>query len=252
MTTSAAEGTTHNRRSYQQFCPAARALDLIGERWTMLLIRDLLTGPKRWSDLRASLPRLGSNLLAERLRSLEAGGLVVRRELPPPAARTVYDLTERGRDLDAVLLSLARFGLPYLGLPTEDEPLLPHLQDHALRPMVRSEALPPDGVTIRFELDEGHYLMEIAPLTGADGSALPVHRRLTVVPVEPYDETPAADMAVTASLPALLWVRQGNLGWDEAIGDGLVQVEGDADLVHALFRPDATTATGATSATSAT
>ena len=84
------------KRGYNQFCAAARALDLLGERWTLLLIRDLLTGPKRYTDLLNGLPGIGTNLLAGRLKELESAGVVQRRELPPPAASTVYELTERG------------------------------------------------------------------------------------------------------------------------------------------------------------
>ena len=228
------------QRSYDQFCPASRTLDLLGERWTLLLVRDLLTGPKRWSDLRASLPRLGSNLLADRLRALEATGIVTRRELPPPAARTVYELTERGRELDAVVLSLARFGLPYLDLPTDEQPLLPHLQDEALRPMVRFEAMPPEGASIRFELAEGRYLMTIDPLVDDEGGPVPFDRRLGVSTLPSDDLAPRAeaDAVVEAALPTLLWIRQGRLGWAEAVAGGDLAVEGDGDLVRDLFEPD--------------
>lgn len=225
------------RRSYTQFCPAARALDLIGERWTLLIVRDLLTGPRRWSDLRGSLPRLGSNLLAERLRALEEAGLVARRELPPPAARTLYELTDRGRELDAVVLSLARFGLPYLDAPTEEQPLLPHLRDEALRAMVRFEAMPGVGAALRFELDEGRYRLSVRPLEDGDGRARPFPERLVVEPLAEGDE-PAADVVVRSSLAVLLFVRRGDLGWDQAEADGLIELTGDADLARTLLGPD--------------
>ena len=102
------------KRGYNQFCAAARALDLLGERWTLLLIRDLLTGPKRYTDLLNGLPGIGTNLLAGRLKELESVGVVERNELPPPAASTVYELTERGRELQDVIGPLARWGLPLL------------------------------------------------------------------------------------------------------------------------------------------
>ena len=225
------------QRSYDQFCPASRTLDLLGERWTLLIIRDLLTGPKRWSDLRASLPRLGSNLLADRLKALEAAGIVARRELPPPAARTVYELTDRGRELDAVVLALARFGLPYLDLPTDEQPLLPHLQDEALRPMVRFEAMPREGATIRFELAEGRYLMTIDPLVDDEGVPAPFDRRLDVSTLTADDLAGDADAVVEGTLPTLLWIRQGHVGWTEAVAGGDLTVDGDDDLVRALFAP---------------
>src|SRR5438132_8507698 len=105
-------------RSYQQFCPAARALDVVGERWSLLVVRDLLTGPKRYTDLQAGLPGIGPNVLADRLRSLEGAGLIAKRRLPPPAASTVYELTELGSGLRPVLTALFGWGLRLVGAPT--------------------------------------------------------------------------------------------------------------------------------------
>jgi DNA-binding HxlR family transcriptional regulator len=102
------------RRRYAQFCPLAKALDVVGERWTLLIVRDLLTGPKRYTDLRDALAGLATDLLATRLRELRAHGLVERRVLPPPTPATVYELTERGRALRPVILELARWGRPLL------------------------------------------------------------------------------------------------------------------------------------------
>src|ERR687887_205150 len=84
------------KRSYDQWCAVARSLDLVGARWTLLIVRDLLIGPKRYKDILAGLPGIGTNLLAQRLRELEAHGLVERRTLPAPASATVYRLTEKG------------------------------------------------------------------------------------------------------------------------------------------------------------
>src|ERR671918_2218090 len=108
-------------RSYEQSCPLACALDLLGERWTLLIVRDLLAGPKRYTDLRRGLPGLATDLLTERLRALEEAGIVRRRKLPPPAAVTVYELTERGRELEPALFGLARFGFGLLGEPPSAE-----------------------------------------------------------------------------------------------------------------------------------
>ncbi|MBE1603373.1 winged helix-turn-helix transcriptional regulator [Actinopolymorpha pittospori] len=101
-------------RRYAQFCPLAKALDILGERWTLLIIRELLAGPKRYTDLRAGLAGLATDLLATRLRELRAHGLVERRDLPPPTPATVYELTERGRALRPAILELARWGRPLL------------------------------------------------------------------------------------------------------------------------------------------
>ena len=94
------------KRTFDQNCPIARSLDVVGERWTLLIVRELVLGPKRYTDLREALPGIWTNLLADRLRQLESAGVIARRELPPPAARTVYELTERGRQLEPVLLAL--------------------------------------------------------------------------------------------------------------------------------------------------
>ena len=111
---------TNSERTYGQYCPIAAGLDLIGDRWTLLLLRELSMGNRRFTDLRAALPGIAPNLLTERLRSLQAIGLIAAVELPPPAARSVYSLTDEGRRIEPVLRSVARFGAPYLsGEPSE-------------------------------------------------------------------------------------------------------------------------------------
>ncbi|HEX4215998.1 MAG TPA: winged helix-turn-helix transcriptional regulator [Candidatus Dormibacteraeota bacterium] len=98
------------RRTYDDPCGVARALDVVGERWALLVVRELLFGPKRFSDLGRGLPGISENVLSQRLRELEEAGLVRRRRLGPPASTGVYDLTDRGADLEAVLLALSRWG----------------------------------------------------------------------------------------------------------------------------------------------
>lgn len=97
-------------RSYKDRCPIARALDAVGERWALLVVRELLLGPQRFSDLRRALPGASTNMLTDRLRELEARGIVRRRALPPPAASSVYELTGRGRALESVLDALGAWG----------------------------------------------------------------------------------------------------------------------------------------------
>ena len=102
---------TPERRSYEQYCAVAKALDVVGERWTLLILRDLVhLGPRRYTDLLGSLPGIGTNLLAARLRMLEEAGVVRRRRLPPPAATTAYELTDMGRGLEPALIALGRWG----------------------------------------------------------------------------------------------------------------------------------------------
>jgi DNA-binding HxlR family transcriptional regulator len=97
-------------RSYRDRCPIARALDVVGERWALLVVRELLLGPQRFSDLRRALPGASSNMLTDRLRELERRGVICRGTLPPPAASAVYELTERGRALEPVLDALGSWG----------------------------------------------------------------------------------------------------------------------------------------------
>ena len=107
-------------KRYDQYCPIACSLGLVGERWTLLVVRELMHGPKRYTDLVDGLNGIGTNILAARLKELEAAGLVERRKLPPPAASTVYELTPTGRELRPVLHELARFGARLMGPPPLD------------------------------------------------------------------------------------------------------------------------------------
>jgi DNA-binding HxlR family transcriptional regulator len=108
-------GTMPSMRAYGQYCAVAKALDLIGERWTLLLVRELLLrGACRYTDLRQGLPGIATNLLAERLRDLEDAGVVCREEAPPPVATTLFRLTPRGQELAPVLHELLRWGMPLM------------------------------------------------------------------------------------------------------------------------------------------
>ena len=99
-----------SKRSYGDRCGVARALDLVGERWALLVVRELLLGPKRFTDLRAGLPNLGPDVLSKRLRDLEGIGVIRRAKLPPPAGTQVYELTEWGHELEPVVLGLGAWG----------------------------------------------------------------------------------------------------------------------------------------------
>src|SRR3954465_10423544 len=110
-------------KRYDQFCPIAHALSLVGERWALLVVRELLKGPRRYTDLAAGLPGIGTNILATRLRELEAAGGGGRRKRPPPAPSTVYELTEYGAGLEEVLHAVARWGARSMGLPRREDAL---------------------------------------------------------------------------------------------------------------------------------
>lgn len=137
-------------RSYRQYCPVAHALDVVGERWSLLVVRELMHGPLRYTDLLERLPGCGTNVLAARLRELEQGGVARRRRLPPPAASTVYELTEKGTGLKPVLRALAHWGIRSLGPPGPGDVLAEGWLERALRSAVADAA--PDGV-LAFRVD---------------------------------------------------------------------------------------------------
>jgi DNA-binding HxlR family transcriptional regulator len=112
-------------KRYDQYCAIAHALELVGERWSLLIVRELLTGPKRYTDLSGSLPRIGTNVLAARLKDLEAGGILTKRRLPPPTPAQVYELTPYGESLRPVMRELALWGIRSLGAPEDDDEFAP-------------------------------------------------------------------------------------------------------------------------------
>jgi DNA-binding HxlR family transcriptional regulator len=114
-------------RSYGQYCSVAKALDVVGDRWTLLIVRELiLQGPCRFTDLQNGLPGIATNLLTERLRDLESAEILWREPAPPPVATTLYHLTDTGRELEPVLTALGRFGVRYMAEPRGDEVFRSH------------------------------------------------------------------------------------------------------------------------------
>src|SRR4051812_10032118 len=111
----------------QQYCPIARSLDVLGDRWTLLIMRELLIGDQRFTDLRLHLPGIAPTLLTQRLRTMIDNGLVATKELPPPAARSVYTATDHGRSVIPVMRSLAQWGMPLLEDPPSDLEIRPQL-----------------------------------------------------------------------------------------------------------------------------
>ena len=137
-------------RTYGQFCGLARALDLVGERWALLVVRELLLGPRRFTDLLDGLPGVSTNVLATRLRQLERAGLVRRDVLPPPAASAVYELTDHGRALEPAVAALGRWGAASLGPRRPEQVLRSHWLLLALKAFFRAEAA--DGLARVYEL----------------------------------------------------------------------------------------------------
>ncbi|MEU0566659.1 winged helix-turn-helix transcriptional regulator [Nonomuraea sp. NPDC005983] len=146
-------------RSYDDPCGIARALDHVGERWALLIVRELLLGPKRFTDLRSGLPGASQNVLAQRLRELEESGVVRRRRLPPPAASRVYELTDRGLDLEPVVLALARWGsrAPL----RSDAPLSVDALVLALKSTFDAEAAQGFDARVELRLGEDRFLAEV-------------------------------------------------------------------------------------------
>jgi len=147
------------RRAYDQYCPIAHALDLVGERWSLLVVRELMRGPKRYTDLAETLG-IGTNILAARLKDLEAGGIVAKRTLPPPAASRVYELTDYGRGLKSAIRELAVWGARSLGPPTDPTELFPGWLENAI-----DSVLGPIAPPGRFEFRVGD---EVATLVDGE------------------------------------------------------------------------------------
>jgi DNA-binding HxlR family transcriptional regulator len=151
-----------SNKSYQQYCGIAAALDRVGDRWTLLILRELSFGEQRFTDFRAGLPGIASNLLTERLRDLEHAGLVEQRDLPPPAARTVYALTRDGIRIRPVLKALAQFGLPFLGDPVEGD-VPPRMAVHGTLSALFDPAAAAAGrdLMLRFDLDGEELWLQV-------------------------------------------------------------------------------------------
>jgi DNA-binding HxlR family transcriptional regulator len=182
-------------RTYGQYCGLAKALDLVGERWALLVVRELVLGPKRFTDLRDGLPGVSTNVLATRLRGLERAGVVERKVLPPPAASSVYELTDYGRALEPALAALGRWGAASLGARRPSQALRSHWLALALKASFDADRA--DCVTRVYEVRLGDGVFS---LTVADGA-------LEVTP----GAATAADLVVEAHDEALAGVLAGHL-----------------------------------------
>jgi DNA-binding HxlR family transcriptional regulator len=141
-------------RSYNEYCAIAKSLDVVGDRWTLLIVRELaMRGACRYTDLRNGLPGIASNLLAERLRELEHAGVIAREEAPPPIATTLFSLTPRGEQLRPVLDDLVRWGVPLMSEQDPDDAVRSHWLAAALELMVTDRQ--PDAAPVTLELQTG-------------------------------------------------------------------------------------------------
>ncbi|WP_395571074.1 winged helix-turn-helix transcriptional regulator [Streptomyces sp. BK79] len=207
------------RRSYDQYCSAARALDSVGDRWTLLIVRELLAGPRRYTDLHADLPGVSTDVLASRLKDMERDGLTNRRRLPPPGAAYVYELTPRGRALLPVLEALGAWGAGELGERRPTDAVRAHWFALPLRRALR-EAGAGEGV-VEVRLEEGEFHLH----AGADGGD-------AVYGDGPAPGEPDARLVLDAGTCAAL--SRGELGLREAVRDGRVEVTGEGAAAKEL------------------
>jgi DNA-binding HxlR family transcriptional regulator len=210
-------------RSYDQFCPAARALDIVGDRWTLLIVRELLNRqPCRYTDLRYGLPGIATNLLADRLRELEEHGLVTKETAPPPVATALYRLTPRGAALETVLDALGLWGMQLLA-ETSDETFRSHWLKFPLEHQLTDHA--PDRPRVTMEIRTADQPMLVETVGGA------VH-------VRPGAD-PHADVTITGTPRVVLGLLMGAIDVTAARAAGL-EVDGDV-VALARIQPAAVT-----------
>jgi DNA-binding HxlR family transcriptional regulator len=219
------------KRSHIDACAAAHALDLVGERWALLVVRELLFGPKRFTDLRAGIPDVSPNVLGQRLRELEAAGIVVRRKLAPPAGSRVYELTDWGYELEPVVLALGRWGSRSPSHPRDGE-----ISPDALALALKSDfdAGIAQGVSATYELR-----------LGEDRFTVEVHDRRIEVARGGAENSDAVIATDTKTLPELLFEGRELA---QAIRAGDIEIEGSKRAVErflGLFPPPEPAATAA-------
>jgi DNA-binding HxlR family transcriptional regulator len=204
------------RRSYGQICGLSRALEIVGERWALLIVRDLIVGPKRFTDLRQGLPRIPTNVLSARLKELEQSGVLQRRILPRPATAVVYELTAYGRELDDILLALGRWGAQSMGPPDEDDIYTVDSLMMAMRACYQGAGSPAPPEPVSYEL---RITGIVIGLTVQDG-------KLGVTD----GPQPEPDLVIEThhGFAALL---TGRITPAEALENGSVQVTGDPELL---------------------
>ena len=193
----------------------ARALDVVGDRWTLLVVRELLTGPKRFKDLLVGLPGIGTNLLARRLKELEGEGLVRRTTLPPPAGSAVYELTERGRELELVLTGLARWGVELLGEPRPGEAFRPVWAVQAMKATVGPEAARWVSETYEFRVGEDVFHVRV------DGG----------VSEPEYGPAFEPDLVLETDPDTFLSLFSGRIEAADAVEAGKLGVQGDPETL---------------------
>jgi len=207
-----------SKRSYGDACGVARALDAVGERWALMVVRELLLGPKRFTDIRAGLPSLSADVLAQRLRGLEGAGVVRRRTMPPPAASKVYELTPSGEALEPVILALGRWGGANAAPPCAGMGMSFDAHVLSMRSLFRPDLAGDFAARIELRLGEGHFRATVA-----GGS----------FEIDP-GEDPAADATLETDPGTLLALIHGRRELAEVQRAGEIAIEGD-EAVAARF-----------------
>jgi DNA-binding HxlR family transcriptional regulator len=208
---------------YEQFCPLARAAEILGERWTLLILRELACGPQRFSDLRRRLPGISSSVLCQRLEALEGRGLLARDAQPPPAPALLYRLTSEGEALRPVLRELLRFGVRHLDPVRAGDHLEPSWTPLALSAFARRDPVPRRTIAIR--IPDG--AAEVAVIVSGGRGGTRVERR-----------SGPAEVILRTDTLALLGLVSGQLDAGDAQDAGAIEIEGDAsalDDLPALF-----------------
>ncbi len=208
------------KRSYDQHCAVARALDVVGERWTLLLVRELLTGPKRFKDLLGGLPGIGTNLLAARLKALEGHGVVRRATLPPPAGSGVYELTEMGRSLEPAVVALSRWGSRLIEEPRDGDECRPAWVVMAIRSLFEPGAAGGLRETYELRIDGEAFQLRV------DGGSVEVRQGCADAP----------DVVVSGGADTFLALSAGRLAPGEALESGELRIEGDGDVLARCLR----------------
>jgi DNA-binding HxlR family transcriptional regulator len=208
-------------RSYGQYCAVAKALDVIGDRWSLLVVRELmLRGPCRYTDLRQGLPGIATNLLADRLRDLEQAGVVRREAAPPPVATTLFHLTERGKELRPVMRAIGLWGLPLLAEAPDDDVFRSHW---LAAPVTLCKDAAPDGPPFTIEVLTGDEPMIIESQSG----------RLRARPGS--SEHPEA--VITGPPRVVIDLLLGKIDLEEAKAGGL-RYEGDIGVLRRVQPKD--------------
>jgi DNA-binding HxlR family transcriptional regulator len=202
-------------RSYDEYCAAAKALDVVGDRWTLLIVRELaLRGPCRYTDVRNGLPGIASNLLSERLRDLERAGVIAREDAPPPIATTLFRLTPRGEELRPVLDGLVRWGMPLMVEQKPDDAVRSQWLTWAVEMMLADRRPGAPSVTLQLHTGDQPILIELS-----DGG---VHARL--------GSTDRPDATLAGPPRPILGLLLGLLELDDAKAVG-VSFEGDPGIL---------------------